>query len=296
MLPRAIGGIARILHLSEFMTAFILVSVATSIPELFIGISSITQNIPIVSLGNIFGANLANLTLVLGVAVLFAGKIKGGGKISSRNFWLIFALAFLPVILFIDGVLTRADGIILIVAFVLYIVKIFKDKEYFHRAINGVKDSLDLRSASHVFKHLSRFMFGVILLIASSFALIWAAREIIDVYFSARYFFFGTVILALGTTLPELIFAVRYALSGQTGAILGNALGSVVFNSVAIIGIISFLKPIEIQFSKDMFLVLAALFVAFVLFHFFVYTKKEISRKRGLVLLLLYAIFIILSL
>src|SRR3989344_2362057 len=157
LLPRALVGIARILRFSQFITAFLLVSFATSIPELFIGIVATFQGVSNISLGNVLGANLVNMTLVIGVSTLIAGKISGNGKISSENFWIIFLLAIFPIFLAIDGVISRVDGLILLVAFALYITKIFRDKEYFHKHLHSEKHNA-FATLEHVIKYFGIFI------------------------------------------------------------------------------------------------------------------------------------------
>jgi len=125
-LPQALGDIARQLRISEFVAAFILASFATSIPELFVGVSSAFQGVSDLSIATIIGSNIANMTIVIGLAVVIAGKVSITGRISSQNYWLISLLAFLPLLLLMDGILSRLDGVVLLIAFGLYLRKLFK--------------------------------------------------------------------------------------------------------------------------------------------------------------------------
>ena len=295
ILPSALGGIAKILGLSEFVTAFIFIAFATSIPELFVGISSALQGIPEISLGNIMGANLFNLTFVIGASVLFAGSIKGDGKISSQNFWLIFLIALLPVLLAADGIISRGDGIILLVVFGLYLTKLFRDKEYFHKEMNdNVRASR--RLPNHISRYISQFIGGITLLLLSAFALIWSAKALVGDYFHDDFILFGVIFVAVGTALPELIFGIQASRKGHSSAMLGNALGSIAFNAAAVVGIVALINPIEIVFNFSFILISVFLLVAFLLFHLFVYTNHRINRKEGFVLLALYLVFVITSL
>lgn len=291
VLPKTIGGISRILRLSEFITAFILVSFATSVPELFIGIFSAVQNIPSLSLGNIMGANLINISLVVGASALLTGSIKGDGKISSRNFWLASFIALLPVLLSVDGIISRADGLLLLFIFGLYFAKVYKDREYFHKEMN-MKENQGVRSFSHILKHASRFLSAIVVLMIGSFMFIWSAKEIVGTYFAANFILFGTLFVAIGTALPELIFGIRASMQGHSGAMLGNAIGTLPFNAAAVIGVVALLRPITVDFSAHLLTVSLFLIIAIGLFHFFVYTRNRINRREGFVLLLLYGIFL----
>ncbi|MBI1999123.1 MAG: sodium:calcium antiporter [Parcubacteria group bacterium] len=288
LLPRAVGGIAEILKLSQFITAFFFVALATSVPELFIGISSAFQGVPTLSLGNIFGSNLADITLVIGAAVIISGAVRGDGRISSQNFWLIFLIGVLPILLGADGTISRGDGFVLIGVFALYLIKIFRDKEYFHKEMTPAHRHPGLRSVGHVFHHLSRFLLGVAVLLASSFLLIWSAREIVQTYFASQYLLFGAIVLALGTVLPELIFSIRAVAAGQAQAMLGNALGSIAFKAAAVVGLVAIIQPIVIETTENFVFVAAALFIAFLFFHLFVYTANRITRFEAVMLLLVY--------
>ncbi len=291
VLPKTINGISRILHLSEFITAFLLLSFATSVPELFIGIFSAVQGIPLLSFGNIMGANLVGISLVIGLSVVIAGSVKADGKISSQNFWFVSFIAILPILLAVDGLISRGDGLLLLVIFGLYLVKIFNDKEYFHKEMDGTEHT-GMRSFSRIVHHASRFLFAIFVLLAGSFAFIWSAVQIIEEYFEANFILFGIVFVALGTALPELVFGIRATRQGHGNAMLGNAVGSIAFNAAAVVGIVSIIHPIVVNFSVNLILISVFLVVSLILFHFFVYTRGRINRKEGFVLLLLYGIFL----
>lgn len=291
ILPRTLQRISKILHISEFLTAFLLIAFATSVPELFVGISSAIQGVPSISLGNVLGANFINLTLVIGLAALFSGFVSSKSKISSENFWLASAITFLPILLSTDGVISRGDAVLLLGAFVLYLMKIFQDKEYFHKA-SHTGEPHNFHSISNVFKNLVHFAGATALLVVSSFVLVWSSKIIIGEYFASDFLLFGLIFIALGTTLPELVFGVRSSMSGHSSAMLGNAVGTIAFNAAGVVGIVALVQPITMDFSKDILLVGIFLGLALFFFHFFVYTKGHINRLEALVLLLVYLSFI----
>lgn len=295
MIPRAIGGIALILRLPQFVTAFFLVSFATSIPELFVGISSVFQSVPSLSLGNVLGSNLLGVTMKVGLIVLIAGAVSGEGKVSSQNFWLIFALSVLPIFLGLDGMLSRVDGLILLAAFGFYVYKIFRDGEYFHKETNGVREPRMLRSPAHIAHHVSKFAAGATLLLASSFLLIWSSKIIVGAYFDTNFFLFGVLFLAVGTQLPDFVFGIKASQNGQGAAMLGNTFGAVAYNAAGVIGLVSLLRPIPIGSPQGLLEIAALLLAAFALIHFFIYTKRKITRARALMLVLVYLAFLALT-
>jgi len=265
-------------------------SVATSIPELFIGISSVIQDTPSLSFGNILGTNLLTLTLIIGVVAIASNGIKVDSKISRQNFYLIFFIAFLPILLATDGIISRGDGILLLLSFVIYIHRLIAEKEYFTKRVEEIEFSL--ASVLGTFKNLRRFFLGIILLIASSFFIVWSSKGIIE-QLDFTFLAFGILFVALGTSLPELMFGIKAAFMKHKSMMLGNSLGSIAFNATFVIGVTSVIKPITTNFSDGAFLVSLFLFIAFVLFNIFAYSKSGISRKEGIVLLLLYIVFLV---
>ncbi len=287
-----ITRMARFFKLSEFVTAFILMSFATSIPELFIGVSSAIGGVPNMSLGNIIGANFLNITLVIGIVAFLGNGIRVESKISHQNFLLIFFLAFLPILLALDGIISRGDGIVLILAFLLYIYRLIGEKEYFTKILNGV--NLDFRALGKFFVSMNRFFLGVMVLVASSALLVWAGEKL-AVGIHMNLLSFGVIFVALGTTLPELVFGARASSLKHANMGVGNALGSIAFNSLFIIGVVSLISPIAVQSDSAFFIATAFLFSALLLFNIFIYSRSAISRKESLILISLYFFFIVIE-
>src|SRR3989338_694406 len=121
-LVKLIVKIASYLKLSEFVVAFIIMAFATSIPELFVGINSAIGGNPALSLGNVIGSNIADLTLVIGIAALLGRGIKPKNFRIKKDSLFMFLTALVPVALMIfDQTLSRTDGVILISIFIIYI-------------------------------------------------------------------------------------------------------------------------------------------------------------------------------
>lgn len=282
---------ARLFKLSEYAIAFILMSFGTSIPELFVGLSSALNDIPNLSLGNIFGANLINISLIIGIAALInQGKgLSIDSKISRENFWLAAFLAFLPILLISDGVISRGDGLALLASFIIYIWKILGEKEYFTKVLNKITVREGFAAAA--MRQLFNFFLAVVFLILSSALLVWSGKNIAG-ELTLDILAFGTIFMAIGTTLPEMAFGVRAALLNHGSMSIGNSLGSVAFNSTFILGAVSLINPIRLNAETNLALVSIFLFLAFILFNIFVYTKNIISKKEALILIALYLIFV----
>lgn len=290
LLVRSLTHLARLFNISEFSIAFILMSFATSIPELFVGISSGISGIPNFSFGNILGANLINITLIIGLIAIFNNGLSIGSKISQKNFRIVFLIAFLPILLAIDGVISRWDGLILLLSFIVYIIQLIGEKEYFSKVLNGIR--FNFETFNKTFKNLGLLFLGTLILLASSVILVWSGK-ILAGAFEIGILLFGIIFVALGTTLPELAFGVRATMLKHESMAIGNSIGSVAFNSAFIVGVVSLLKPIYIQNISSFLVVSIFLFLGLLLFNVFVYTKSRISRRESAILIMIYLLFLL---
>lgn len=281
--------LAKILGISEFLLAFILMSAATSMSELFVGISSASQNTPLLSFGNILGANFINIVLILGIVAVISNGFEIKKKMERKNFWLVFGLALLPIFLALDGSLSRIDGIILLASFFLYISRLLKEKIYFSEIFNNI--SINNKTAGEFLKEFTMVILGLILLIASSGFVVYAGKSIAEA-FNFGIFVFGLIFISLGTTLPELVFGLKAASLKHPDLAVGNSLGSIAFNSSFILGLVSFINPFQIALTKDLILISIFLIFALILFHIFIYTKGRLTAKQGYIFLFIYLFFL----
>ena len=289
VLVNSLTILARIFGISEYAIAFLLMSFATSIAELFIGISSAIDGVPELSLGNILGANLLNITIVIGIPAILAGGMKVESKLERRNFWFIFFLALFPFFLASDGLISRGDGIILLLGFISYIWLVMGEKEYFSKIYDHYSSQTGI--IHDTLQSLIWLFLGTVFILISSAALVWSGRELIA-SFLVEGFYLGVIFVALGTTLPELAFGVRSALSQHGSMAIGNALGSIAFNAAFIVGIVGIIRPIKVAGFSELSSVFFAFIAAFVLFNFFIHRNDDISKKEAFTLMLIYFVFL----
>lgn len=285
-LVRSLSSLSRLFGLSEYLISFLLMSFVTSLPELSIGISSALQNVPEISFGDTFGASIIKLTFIIGLVALFTGGISVESKISKKNFLLISLFAFMPFLLLFDGILSRGDGILLILLFVVYLMRLFREKDYFKKQVWE-----NHHSTRGVMKNLRTFFLGSAALILGAYLLILSAKSLAGLLGMTQVFF-GLLIVAFGTTLPEIVFGFRAARLKHPSMMLGNALGSIAFNATIVIGIVSLIHPISITVNGHIGTAAIFLFMALLLFNIFAYTKESISRAEGGMLLCIYVAFL----
>lgn len=287
-LVKSLALVSRVLGWSEFMVAFIILAFASSLPEFFIGISSALHGMPEISFGNILGANVVHFTVAIGLAGFLAKGILADRKIIKRNSIVALASAMLPLLLVFDGVLSRGDGAMLLIAFAFYIGWIFSQKERFAKPFNH----------NHEIFHAKEFFASLGILVVSAGVVVISADTIVR---SATFFaqrlaissaIISTVIIGAGTALPETYFAIRAALKGKKDIILGDILGAVIVPALFVLGLVALISPIEIGNFNPYAIARLFLIIGGVLFWIFLRSSERLSPREALVLMGVYGLFV----
>ena len=283
-----IARIARFLRMSDFVVSFIIIGFSTSIPELFVGITSALAGNPSLSLGNIIGANISDLTLVVGIPILIAGGVRISTKTARHDVNYMMIIAAVPLLLMSlgDG-LSRLDGVILIAVFIFYLYRMIgRHKEV---EVHGGDDLSHGIVLTFIF-----FAVSMILVLISSHYVVKQAT-VLSVGLELPLIIMGLVLLGVGTSLPELSFNIRTVRQKHPEMALGNAIGSIVANSTLVLGIVAVIHPIEeavsLYFTSWVFLLL----VAFI-FLAFLNSGSKMTWQEGTALILLYVFFLIIEL
>jgi len=290
-----VGGltrIARFLDWREFVVAFFVMAFAASLPNLFVGITSAFKGIPQLSFGDVAGNNLVAMTLAVALAVLFA---KGGISAESRTIQttsiFTIAAAILPLVLILDGNLSRIDGSLLIFFFLFYCSWLFSKKERFTKIYNEHKIQI-VKEFKVFIKDLGKIILGIILLIVSAQGIV-ASSQFFAQNFAIPIILIGVLITGLGSALPEIYFAIASARKGETWMILGDLMGAVIIPATLVLGIVALICPIEISDFSPFAIARFFLIIAAVFFLFFVQTGRKITRKEALFLLGIYITFVL---
>ncbi len=284
---RSINYLAKYFNISEFVIAFVLAGLATSLPELFIGIMSAIEKTGVLSLSNIFGSNIANLTLVLGLSVIVAKQFSSESRMVNRNLIYVFILVVYAVLLSLDGYVSRIDGIGLVVLFLLYnTILFFQSKEYEKKAGWARKKKL--------IKQVFLLLIGIIVLIASAHVVVQSSIKLAEII-KTSIFLVGLILVALGTSLPEFIFGLRSFKTDHKDMVLGGILGSVASNATIVLGITAIISPIMIKNTSILFTSAIFMIASYIIFSILTKTGKKLAWQEGLMLLLFYVIFIIIQ-
>lgn len=293
----AISILARTWRVSEYVLSFVLLAFATSLPELSVGTSAALAGVPDLSLGDIVGTNLVNMTLVIGlVAIISHGATMRDYEHFQKNriFQMITVLA--PLILLLDGTLDRVDGAILLVLFVWNFVRLFDidDKILGRKVLRPHLAPHTTGPAARgraVYRQIGLLLLGVIGLILSTHVIVDAAQELAHA-FMVPTVLIGVLIVATATSLPELTIGVRSALSGHGGVTLGDVFGSATINCTLVLGVVALIEPIVVDGLSFTLVGIVATIIIFAVAFYALYTKQTISRREGIVLLVCYVLFV----
>lgn len=272
----------------KLAVAAILVALSTSLPELFIAVAAGFSGRPEISLANLLGANVVNLSLVIGGATLIAGSLPIVGDYWRWELAAMFFAGLAPILLLMDGGLSRLDGFILAVIYGLYLEGVVIDgkKKSVRGLLTRVKDAKWKEKEGSVVM----LFLGIALMMLSADIIVKLVVQMTPALGMSTVVF-GLLLVSLGTTLPELTLAIGAAARKEVALIMGNLFGSIVTNATLIVGVLAMISPFETEKMANYSLVNMAFVVVFGLFWLFTSTKKRLDRFEGLILIGVFLVF-----
>ena len=286
ILVRGASNIALRFKISPLVVGLTIVAFGTSSPELFISIQSALKGSPDMTMGNVIGSNICNLALVLGLTAIFSPININSSSI--RIDWpMAMGSSFLLYILVLENYLERREGILFVVILLGYIVYLIqKSRSVKHKeTLNVEAETVDKPAQKHMIKDIGLIVLGCLGLYFGSEWFVGSAKEIfLAMGVSERVI--GILVLAIGTSLPELVTAIVAALKKNTDLAIGNLMGSNIFNVLSILGITSIIQDIHVSAAimGDMFWMLGVTLVLLPLMVF----KRRLGRLQGSILLSIY--------
>ncbi len=274
---------AKRLRMSPVVIGAVVIGIGTSAPEIVVSGSAAAGGNLEIAVGNIVGSNLANVSLVLGAAALVATL-----TVQSSTLQREAPLSIASVLLFavvVQGGLTRAEGVLLLVALVVAVSwLVISARRAGNEVLGGEVEEFVGDGDVRLGWELGRALIGLVGTVGAAQLLVSSALSIASTLGLAEGFV-GLTIVAVGTSLPELATSLQATRRNETDLVIGNLLGSNIFNSLAVGGVAALLGPGMID---DVSLTVTAvlLMVGVVLVAgLFMLTGKRVSRREGLVLL-----------
>lgn len=281
-------------NISKVIIGLTIVAMGTSAPELAVSTSAAMQGSNEIALSNIVGSNIFNLLCVLGICAVIH-PVPVDKVIQKRDIPISILITVLLLLMTSGGVLfsgnflqmemneiaggvDRFTGVVLLVIFFCYI---------FYLIINAKKKAGDEENPKNtpLWKCAMLILFGLILIIGGGQAVVYGAKAVAQA-FGMSETLIGLTIVAVGTSLPELVTSVVAARKGETGLAVGNVVGSNIFNILFILGISSAIHPIEVNAASiyDMVILIGVSILVFL----FSVKGKVINRIEGIIMILIY--------
>lgn len=278
---RGVVGLARWARVSPGIIAATVAAFATSSPELTVSITAAMAGDPQIALGDALGSNVVNVALILGIT-LSISAIQTSRSNVKRDFPVALLAPVLTAVFLLDGVLSRIEGLLLLCMFVAWFVV-------------GVINARKQRSVAEEVLGKYRGLLAAVQCAIGFAFLIFAGRFIVSgatgiaVAFGIDKFVIGATVVAIGTSAPEIATAVIAKLRGHDEVGFGVILGSNIFNGLVVIPIASLISPIVVNWRE---VVVALGFGLLTLALIFPPRSGLIKRSRGVLLLVLYGIYL----
>lgn len=273
--------------ISQVAIGFLLISLATSIPELSVSLIASAAGEGAIAAGNVFGSNIANILLILGIGgFLYGLKIKTN-ELKDIAIILVVTTIISAYIIFNTSVqnsaLGFAEGIALVLAFLAYAAYILTKK----RTAENNEKPVTKKEALQAFLY---FFAGIILVIISAGAVVDASVKIAALFNLAESFI-GATIIAIGTSLPELSIDLQAIRRKQYGLALGDAIGSNMTNITLVLGVAAAINPITVKLPIFIAALLFAIVANIALFYVAA-VNKQMKRTTGATFLLIYLVYL----
>lgn len=289
------SSLARRFKVPTLVVGLTVVAFGTSMPELFVNISAALERSGGVAFGNIIGSNIANILLILGASALFVNiRVQRSTVWKEIPFSVLaaFVLLVFASVPFLDAtdssLLTRSQGITLLFFFLIFIYYAFEMAFRNKANLDDEKMKIQVYSVSRTLLFILGGLIGLY------FGGEWTVGGAIAVaeHFELSQFLISSTIVAVGTSLPELVTSVKAARRGDADLAVGNVVGSNIFNVFWILGVTAVIYPISIP-SFAVIDLLFLVFASMLLFAFaFFKGRRELRKGHGIIFLICYILYL----
>ena len=284
------SGIAKKFHIPEIIIGLTIVSIGTSMPELFVSITSALEGHSDMAIGNVIGSNLSNLLLILGLSTMIKPVVF---QKETRLYEIPMCLASTLILMIFcntNAKISRGESAVLLILFCMFILyTIFMAQKESQK--NIVEIDVKEEKKNSTFKDIIFIILGIVgLKIGGDLAVDNAV--IVANYFNLSEKLISLTILAIGTSLPELVTSVTAAVKGNSDIAIGNIIGSNIFNILLIIGVSSMIHPITYNMSYNFDISILVISTIILAIFPFIPPKDKMSRANGVIYFLMYLMYL----
>jgi cation:H+ antiporter len=294
-------AIAERLAIPPLIIGLTLVAFGTSSPELAVSVQAAFNNQADVALGNVIGSNIFNVLFILGLCACLL-PLSVSKQLIKQDIPILLLITILVFVLALDGGISRLNALILVFALCLYLCFLIwqgKSQSSEHKNSRGVTDSSSPANAPEQSNAvLSKLFIDVLYIIAGLAALIFGSNFLVDAsiefakMLGVSELVIGLTIVAIGTSLPEVVTSIIAVFQKQRDIAVGNVIGSNIFNLLAVLGVTGVISSSGIAVDSSLLGFEFPLLVAVALICLpMVFTGFEINRKEGLLLLAIYTFY-----
>lgn len=266
----------------QLVIGLTIVAMGTSAPEAAVSIASAVKGSADITIGNVLGSNILNVFVILGLTAVVRSIAVQKSTIKYEMPFTILIIVLMGVLGLADGTISRLEGVVLwgfFIVYLLYLLKMAKDGQ------NTLEETESSDKKDSMLKLLALVVIGVVLIVWGSDITVDAATALAKLFGMSERLI-GLTIVALGTSLPELVTSVTAAIKGKADIAVGNIVGSNVFNILFVVGTTALITPVtySANFLVDTVVATAAMILLLVC----VIPKKKLSRPAGVVMLVCY--------
>lgn len=292
ILVRGSAKLARSFGISPLIIGLTLVAFGTSFPELSVSLLAALQGNPDISIGNVVGSNIANIGLIIGLSALLIPLNVGWSTVFLESPFMIFSafLFFLFSYFTFSAGISRLEGLLLLAFFIMFLSYVFYMAKQQKKETKLYKQYAEAYSdGKNFWKPSIMILFGLLGVIGGAKFMVDSAVSIATTLGISQAVI-ALSIIAVGTSLPELVTSIVAAYKKEPAIAVGNIVGSNIFNILLIIGLSATISPLATTITMVFDMIVMIFFS--IIFLIFAFTKKEISRAEGIALLLGYFLYI----
>ncbi len=280
-------------NVNPLFIAITIIALGTSFPELVVSINAVLDQSPGIAWGNVVGSNISNILLVLGLASLITPLFLKKEKSTANIFWLFFS----AILFFLICIGLKKISFLIGLSFILILVIIICHLIYISKVEKKSKQSINIKNNLSIRKSFFIIISGIMILIISAELVVNSSVKIASI-FGVNETFIGLTVIAIGTSLPEIAASIVAVKKGHSEVVIGNVIGSNIFNTLGIIGA-SAIFSVNGQFIVPKFFLIfdiPIMLISTLLFCLLIYYNGKISRSFGIIFIMSYFLYIFLNL
>lgn len=282
LLVYGVSGYAKQLGLSHYLAGLVIVSIAASMPEVISSLSGLFAGHEEMMIGAILGNNMVHMALLVGILALVGKNMKIESPVLEKSKFLMWIILLLPIALFLDGKLSRLDGLVLVLSYGIYLGVLWHRE----KKLGKLKEKVHFKD---IWKYALIFLGSLLAMLMAGRWLVVSALNIAEMS-RIPTFFIALTVIGIGSAVDDFAIGIRSVLKGKQEIGIGDAIGSILNELVLFFGVVALIRPIEISLSTTwssfLFLAISISLVALFL------KRKRITWKHGLLMIGIYLVFI----